>query len=89
MRAAGDGEAAAREGIAIAREILERLPGLVEGVQVATPMDRFDRALAVTDGFHDLRAASAGTASVPTASREDGRPDEGTGRAARSGKDDR
>ena len=51
MRAAqerGD-EAAAAEGVEIAREVLAELHGAVQGVQVSAPARRFDLALAVLE----------------------------------------
>ncbi|HSP13749.1 MAG TPA: bifunctional homocysteine S-methyltransferase/methylenetetrahydrofolate reductase [Thermoanaerobaculia bacterium] len=40
-----------REGVAIARETLERVRGAVAGVQVSAPMGRVDLALQVFDGL--------------------------------------
>jgi homocysteine S-methyltransferase len=51
MRRAEDGEAAAAEGTAIAREIALALKGVVRGIQVATPSGRLDAALEVLDGL--------------------------------------
>jgi methionine synthase I (cobalamin-dependent)/5,10-methylenetetrahydrofolate reductase len=51
MRAAKDGEAAAAEGIAIARDTLVAIRGNVQGVQIAAPGSRIDAALAVLDGI--------------------------------------
>lgn len=51
MRRAEDGEAAAAEGTAIAREIALALTGVVRGIQVATPSGRLDAALEVLDGL--------------------------------------
>jgi homocysteine S-methyltransferase len=51
MRGAGDPATAAREGIAIAREIASDLRGAVQGIQVATPSGDIDAALAVLDGL--------------------------------------
>ena len=51
MRAAKDAEAAAAEGIAIARDTLAAIRGNVQGVQIAAPGSRIDAALAVLDGI--------------------------------------
>ena len=51
MKAAPTAEAAAAEGIAIAREIAERIRPLVQGIQVATPSGNVDAALAVLNGL--------------------------------------
>jgi homocysteine S-methyltransferase len=51
MRGADGVEAAAREGIAIAREIAAALRGSVQGVQVSTPSGDVETALAVLDGL--------------------------------------
>jgi 5,10-methylenetetrahydrofolate reductase len=50
MRTAQDGAAAAAQGIAIARETLLAIRGLVQGVHVSAPGGRIDVALAVLDG---------------------------------------
>jgi methionine synthase / methylenetetrahydrofolate reductase(NADPH) len=51
MRAAGDQERAAAEGIAIAREIAAQLRGGVQGLQVSTQSGDIEPALAVLDGL--------------------------------------
>jgi homocysteine S-methyltransferase len=51
MRRADGAEAAAAEGIAIAREIGSALRGAVQGVQVSTGSGNIDAALAVIDGL--------------------------------------
>jgi len=51
MRRADGPEAAAREGIAIARDIAAALRGSVQGVQVSTTSGDMDTALAVLDGL--------------------------------------
>jgi len=48
-------EHALREGVAIARETLERVRGQVAGVQVSAPMGRVDLALQVFDGLVQKR----------------------------------
>jgi len=55
MRQASDAEAAATQGIAIARETVNAIRGMVQGVHIAAPGGRIDAALAVLDGI----AASA------------------------------
>ncbi len=58
-------EYAVQEGIAIAREMLARVRGVVQGVQVSAPFGRADLALEVLDGV--LGGVPAGvTAQVPT-----------------------
>ena len=44
-----------REGVAIARETLERVRGAVAGVQVSAPLGRVDLALQVFDGLVEKR----------------------------------
>jgi homocysteine S-methyltransferase len=51
MRTAKTGEAAGAEGIAIARETLLAIRGMVQGVHVAAPSGRIDAALAVLNGI--------------------------------------
>jgi methionine synthase I (cobalamin-dependent)/5,10-methylenetetrahydrofolate reductase len=51
MRRAGAAEAAAAEGIAIARETARALKDRVQGLQVSTPSGQIDAALAVIDGL--------------------------------------
>ncbi|MBI4262954.1 MAG: bifunctional homocysteine S-methyltransferase/methylenetetrahydrofolate reductase [Acidobacteria bacterium] len=51
MRCAGDGEAAAAEGIAIAREVGCALKGAIHGVHVAAPSTRIEAALEVLAGL--------------------------------------
>jgi methionine synthase I (cobalamin-dependent)/5,10-methylenetetrahydrofolate reductase len=48
-----------REGVAIARETLERVRGQVAGVQVSAPLGRVDLALQVFEGFMERKAALA------------------------------
>ncbi|PYQ98961.1 MAG: bifunctional homocysteine S-methyltransferase/methylenetetrahydrofolate reductase, partial [Acidobacteria bacterium] len=52
MRRAEDAESAAREGVAIAREIAMELQGSVQGLQIATASGDTDAALAILDGLH-------------------------------------
>jgi homocysteine S-methyltransferase len=51
MRGAKDEREAAAQGIAIARETLLALRGLVQGAHIAAPGGRIDAALAVLDGI--------------------------------------
>jgi len=51
MRCAGEGEAAADEGVAIARELGRELKGTVQGVHVAAPSGRVESALEVLNGL--------------------------------------
>jgi len=51
MRRADGADAAAAEGIAVAREIVAELRGAVQGVQVSTQSGDIDAALAVLDGL--------------------------------------
>ncbi|MEO6259600.1 MAG: bifunctional homocysteine S-methyltransferase/methylenetetrahydrofolate reductase [Thermoanaerobaculia bacterium] len=46
-----------REGVAIARETLERVRGRVAGVQVSAPLGRVDLALQVFEGLLETRAS--------------------------------
>ncbi|GJG87921.1 bifunctional homocysteine S-methyltransferase/methylenetetrahydrofolate reductase [Gemmatimonadetes bacterium T265] len=52
-------EHAVQEGIAIAREMLARVGGLVQGVQVSAPFGRAELALEVLDGVLAPRGAAA------------------------------
>ena len=47
-----------QEGIAIAREMLARVGGLVQGVQVSAPFGRAELALEVLDGVLPRGAAA-------------------------------
>jgi methionine synthase I (cobalamin-dependent)/5,10-methylenetetrahydrofolate reductase len=51
MRRAGSAEAAASEGIAIARELGRAVKGLVQGIHVSAPSSRIDAVIAVLDGI--------------------------------------
>jgi methionine synthase / methylenetetrahydrofolate reductase(NADPH) len=53
MRKAGTGPSARKEGVAIAREMLERVRGRVAGAYVMPPLERYELALEVVDGFLD------------------------------------
>jgi len=53
MRKAGSGPAARKEGVAIAREMLEAVRGRVAGAYIMPPFERHELALEVVDGFLD------------------------------------
>jgi homocysteine S-methyltransferase len=51
MKAAGSGQAARREGVAIAREMLASVRDRVAGAYIMPPLGRYDMALEVIDGI--------------------------------------
>jgi homocysteine S-methyltransferase len=51
MKKADTGEAARREGVAIARELAQHLPSLVQGIQLSAPMARYQTALEAVAGI--------------------------------------
>ncbi len=53
MRKAGAGPLARKEGVAIAREMLSAVRGRVAGAYVMPPLERYELALEVVDGFLD------------------------------------
>jgi homocysteine S-methyltransferase len=53
MRRAGSGPAARKEGVAIAREMLSAVRGRVAGAYIMPPLERYELALEVVDGFLD------------------------------------
>ncbi|MDP9148784.1 MAG: methylenetetrahydrofolate reductase, partial [Myxococcota bacterium] len=55
MRRAGSGPAARKEGVAIAREMLAAVRHRVSGAYVMPPLERYELALEVVDGFLDAR----------------------------------
>jgi methionine synthase I (cobalamin-dependent)/5,10-methylenetetrahydrofolate reductase len=57
MARAPNAEAARAEGILIAREMLHKVRGLVQGAQVAAPLGRYSSALDVLDGIGSATAA--------------------------------
>jgi len=57
MRKAGSGPAARKEGVAIAREMLEAVSHRVQGAYVMPPFERFELALEVVDGYTGKDAA--------------------------------
>jgi homocysteine S-methyltransferase len=58
MARAPNAEAARAEGILIAREMLQKVRGLVQGAQVAAPLGRYSSAIDVLDGIGSATAAS-------------------------------
>jgi len=57
MRTAGTGPAARKEGVAIAREMLAAVRHRVAGAYVMPPLERYELALEVIEGFTDDAAA--------------------------------
>jgi homocysteine S-methyltransferase len=57
MRKAGSGPAARREGVAIAREMLASVRSRVAGAYIMPPLERYELALEVVDGFLDRQPA--------------------------------
>jgi methionine synthase I (cobalamin-dependent)/5,10-methylenetetrahydrofolate reductase len=55
MRKAGTGAQARKEGVAIAREMLAAVRGRVAGAYVMPPLERYELALEVVEGFLDPR----------------------------------
>jgi methionine synthase / methylenetetrahydrofolate reductase(NADPH) len=55
MRKAGTGASARKEGVAIAREMLGAVRNRVAGAYVMPPLERYELALEVVDGFLDPR----------------------------------
>jgi len=55
MRKAGSGAAARKEGVAIAREMLAAVRDRVAGAYVMPPLERYELALEVIDGFVESR----------------------------------
>jgi homocysteine S-methyltransferase len=51
MRKAGGGPAGRKEGVAIAREMLSAVRGRVQGAYVMPPLERYELALEVVEGF--------------------------------------
>ncbi len=58
MRRAGTGAAARKEGVAIAREMLSAVHDRVVGAYVMPPLERYELALEVVDGFAGRPLAS-------------------------------
>jgi homocysteine S-methyltransferase len=53
MRKAGSGPSARKEGVAIAREMLASVRSRVAGAYIMPPLERYELALEVVDGFLD------------------------------------
>ena len=51
MRLAGSGPSARKEGVAIAREMLAQFHGRIAGAYVMPPLERYEVALEVVDGY--------------------------------------
>ena len=62
MRKAGSGPAARKEGVAIAREMLSGGRDRVQGAYVMPPLERYELALEVVDGFLEPQATAAAIA---------------------------
>jgi methionine synthase I (cobalamin-dependent)/5,10-methylenetetrahydrofolate reductase len=58
MARAPNAEAARAEGILIAREMLHKVRGLVQGAQVAAPLGRYSSAIEVLDGISGSATAA-------------------------------
>lgn len=65
MRKAGSGAQARKEGVAIAREMLAAVRSRVAGAYIMPPLERYELALEVVDGFLDLD--SGDTHNTPSA----------------------
>jgi homocysteine S-methyltransferase len=59
MRKAGSGKAARQEGVNIAREMLEGVRDRVAGAYIMPPLERYELALEVIEGFLDSPALKA------------------------------
>jgi homocysteine S-methyltransferase len=59
MRKAGSGPQARKEGVAIAREMLAAVRSRVAGAYIMPPLERYELALEVVDGFLDNQATQA------------------------------
>jgi methionine synthase / methylenetetrahydrofolate reductase(NADPH) len=58
MRKAGSGAAGRKEGVAIAREMLAAVRSRVAGAYIMPPLERYELALEVVDGFLDSKPAN-------------------------------
>jgi homocysteine S-methyltransferase len=58
MTRAPSPEAAREEGIAIAREMLVAVRGLVQGAQISAPQGRYSSAVDVLEALGDSRTAA-------------------------------
>jgi homocysteine S-methyltransferase len=59
MRKAGSGPQARKEGVAIAREMLAAVRSRVAGAYIMPPLERYELALEVVDGFLDTQVTKA------------------------------
>jgi homocysteine S-methyltransferase len=64
MRKAGSGSIARKEGVAIAREMLEAVRDRVAGAYIMPPFERYELALEVIDGFLERDEALWATAKA-------------------------
>ncbi len=51
MRAAGSAEQAREEGVALAREMVQRVRPIVQGVQLSAPFGRYQMAIEVAEAI--------------------------------------
>jgi homocysteine S-methyltransferase len=63
MRKAGGGAAGRKEGVAIAREMLSAVRGRVQGAYVMPPLEKYELALEVLDGFIETGTAATAEAA--------------------------
>ncbi|HWL86489.1 MAG TPA: bifunctional homocysteine S-methyltransferase/methylenetetrahydrofolate reductase [Polyangiaceae bacterium] len=63
MRKAGGGAAGRKEGVAIAREMLAAVRHKVAGAYIMPPLERYELALEVIDGFQGPVTSQAGAAA--------------------------
>ena len=59
MSRAATGDAARAEGVAIAREMLSAVHGLVQGAQISAPMGRYSSAMDVLEALGSSKSTSA------------------------------
>jgi homocysteine S-methyltransferase len=52
MRSVDSAERAREEGVAIARDMVRRVRGMVEGVQLSAPFGRYQMAVDVAEALH-------------------------------------
>jgi homocysteine S-methyltransferase len=64
MRKAGSGAAARKEGVAIAREMLGAVRSRVAGAYIMPPLERYELALEVVDGFLEPPIAARNVAKA-------------------------
>lgn len=66
MRLAGSGALARKEGVAIAREMLGAVRSRIAGAYIMPPLERYELALEVVDGFLDPAVVPAPRATAST-----------------------